>query len=405
VGNDFSERLDLSENIEPTITENAEQVSPDMVYKDPYDAPRSPVEVLLSGIWQQVLGVDCVGVHDTFFDLGGNSLLSVAVVEVIRNKTGVRLGPDVILLNTLGDIASAVSSASSSVEMQPGEEHREEQAAAMARRVPEELRVRPLYFGNSQRRLFGVYHPPRSALSRDVGVCLCYPMAHEYMTMHMAFRQLSNLLSRGGFPVFRFDYFGTGDSSGESMEGDVGQWVGDIHTAMGELKHTAGVRQISMVGVRFGAALAAKASTDGIKVKDLVLWDPVIDGQSHINELKAIHSSLTDYFPIPREELITTGNFDQLLGYPFSSQMKTSIGQVNLLAEPYCSAEKIFLVVSQERPQYAQLREEMTANGVHVEYHLVPDRTRWDHRSVFLEAQLCNHIIHAITKLLTQNMK
>ena len=402
VESDFSEQLTRSEDWD-NMPQEAEQVSPDMVNKDPYDAPRSPAEVLLAGIWQQVLGVDCVGVHDTFFDLGGNSLLSVAVVEVIRSKTGVRLGPDVILLNTLGDIAPALSSGASSVEGNLKRERRQDQAGPPVRKVPEGMRIRPLYFGNPQRRLFGVYHPPRSALSKDVGVCLCYPMPHEYMTMHMAFRQLSNLLSKGGFPVFRFDYFGTGDSSGDSMEGDVSQWIGDIHTAVRQFKHTSGVRQVCMVGVRFGAALAAKATMDGINVKDLVLWDPVIDGQSHISEMKAMHSGLSDYFPIPRKELITTGNFHQLLGYPFSPQMKASIEKINLLQAPHCSAETTFLVVSEERAEYARLSDQMSANGVHVEYHLVPDPARWGTRAILLEVQLSSKIILAITNLLTQN--
>ncbi|MEU4565099.1 amino acid adenylation domain-containing protein [Micromonospora sp. NPDC023956] len=40
-------------------------------------APRDPVEHLVAGIWQEVLRVDAVGVHDDFFRLGGHSLLGV----------------------------------------------------------------------------------------------------------------------------------------------------------------------------------------------------------------------------------------------------------------------------------------------------------------------------------------
>jgi len=50
---------------------------PDLV--SPYAAPRNESEEQLVGIWQDVLGVEPVGIHDNFFDLGGDSLLIAQV--------------------------------------------------------------------------------------------------------------------------------------------------------------------------------------------------------------------------------------------------------------------------------------------------------------------------------------
>jgi len=44
-------------------------------------APRTADEATLCGIWSQVLGRDEVGVHDNFFDLGGDSILGIQVVS------------------------------------------------------------------------------------------------------------------------------------------------------------------------------------------------------------------------------------------------------------------------------------------------------------------------------------
>jgi amino acid adenylation domain-containing protein len=49
-----------------------------------YMAPRTPVESAIAQIWQEVLGVDRVGVTDNFFDLGGHSLLVMRVLSRIR---------------------------------------------------------------------------------------------------------------------------------------------------------------------------------------------------------------------------------------------------------------------------------------------------------------------------------
>ncbi|MDR3670144.1 MAG: amino acid adenylation domain-containing protein, partial [Holophaga sp.] len=48
---------------------------------DAYVAPRTPTEVVLAGIFADVLHLDRVGMNDNFFDLGGHSLLAVTLLE------------------------------------------------------------------------------------------------------------------------------------------------------------------------------------------------------------------------------------------------------------------------------------------------------------------------------------
>ena len=67
------ERLPLTPNGK---TDRAALPAPDWGRPEgEYVAPRTPLEELLAGIWAEVLGVERVGVHDGFFDLGGHSLL------------------------------------------------------------------------------------------------------------------------------------------------------------------------------------------------------------------------------------------------------------------------------------------------------------------------------------------
>jgi acyl carrier protein len=49
-----------------------------------YVAPRNEVEQTIANIWQELLGLDQVGVRDSFFDLGGHSLLAIQVISRLR---------------------------------------------------------------------------------------------------------------------------------------------------------------------------------------------------------------------------------------------------------------------------------------------------------------------------------
>jgi pimeloyl-ACP methyl ester carboxylesterase len=254
--------------------------------------------------------------------------------------------------------------------------------------------MHPLFFGDSQKPLFGLYHRPWGQNIRDVGIVLCYPGPQEYMTAHWAYRRLAGILSKSGFHVLRFDYFGTGDSAGESLEGNISQWKRDVGTAARELIDMSGAKSISLVGARLGAALAAQAAIEDIYLRDVVLWDPVINGRAYLEELKALQRHL---FPSKAEEFEKNG---ELLGYPISPAMVTGIEEVDLLVHPPPGGERVSLVVSEERKEYRHFAESFRSRGRMIDYRHVPDSTEWGKAEDLIQASLLNNVIREIEAVL-----
>ncbi|WP_053375085.1 non-ribosomal peptide synthetase [Paenibacillus sp. FJAT-27812] len=56
-----------------------------------YVEPRTPMEELLAGLWREALGIERIGVRDSFFALGGHSLKAMALLAKMHKASGVEV--------------------------------------------------------------------------------------------------------------------------------------------------------------------------------------------------------------------------------------------------------------------------------------------------------------------------
>ncbi|HEY9429207.1 MAG TPA: alpha/beta fold hydrolase, partial [Gemmatimonadaceae bacterium] len=63
----------------------------DRVSRDRYVAPRNDIEARLIALWERALGIEPIGVHDNFFQMGGHSLLVARLFSEIEATFGERL--------------------------------------------------------------------------------------------------------------------------------------------------------------------------------------------------------------------------------------------------------------------------------------------------------------------------
>jgi thioesterase domain-containing protein/acyl carrier protein len=82
--------------------------------------PRDALEIQIARIWSDLLGIERVGIHDSFWDLGGHSVLAVQLMTAIRREWDLALPVSELLQHpTIADLAARIRSGAPAVSGSP----------------------------------------------------------------------------------------------------------------------------------------------------------------------------------------------------------------------------------------------------------------------------------------------
>ncbi len=206
--------------------------------------------------------------------------------------------------------------------------------------------TQPFFFGQADEKLFGFLHQPKKT-GNNTAILLCYPVGQEYIRIYRSYKLLANQLSNNGSYVMRFDYFGTGDSSGSSEECNFKHLSQNINQAIEQLKEKSGIDKVSIVATRLGATVAASVSSKRNDVDDLLLLDPVINGNEYIKNLKNTHREmLVDSNRFSRPRSADECNTNELLGFNFSNQFMQEMKELDHTYLLNAKSENLYILNS-----------------------------------------------------------
>ena len=148
-----------------------------------------------------------------------------------------------------------------------------------------------MFFRNGDYDLFGVLHTPDAGASSSdqkplskMALVFCHPFGEEKLFSHRIMVNLARYLTREGAVCLRFDYMGHGDSHGHFEDSTVQTRKSDICCAMEFLRSQSGRERTGVLGLRFGATLAALVASETPAIDPLVLIAPIHNGKDYLDQ-------------------------------------------------------------------------------------------------------------------------
>lgn len=230
----------------------------------------------------------------------------------------------------------------------------------------------PITFDNC----VGWLHEGRSSR----GVVLCAAVGHEGLWTHKLMRALAQRLAREGIWALRFDYPCCGDSAGDDLDsGRFGKSIASIGRAVHALRAHAQLTDVTLVGLRTGAAMALLACTmdtpAALQVDALVALSPVVRGRAYIREVAMVERQWLDTTPPAVHQAHAKEPCLSVLGHRYPADFIAALRAIDLCAAigGAASLPRSVLLIDTDRGDSAVLQTALQARGVQTTVQPFPE--------------------------------
>jgi hypothetical protein len=205
------------------------------------------------------------------------------------------------------------------------------------------------YFGDLGCQLYGTFY---SATAKPkASVLIASPYGEERKCATRLLVDLARELAVNELDVLRFDYAGTGESTGDLAKMSLGDWRGNVSAAFLRLRKLSTGRPLMGVGARLGGNLLLGGPFE--RVKRLVLLEPLAGGNAFVEEMvrrkqikemmgggAAASESDSHEAQWQRGEAV---DFD---GFPMSAEFGGSLAALSLATDLECNAELAIMIAN-----------------------------------------------------------
>lgn len=132
-------------------------------------------------------------------------------------------------------------------------------------------------------------HPAAASTACGRAIVLVPALGFEELCTRRTLRILADRLALAGLATLRFDLHGTADALGDETAPDrITRWRADTHRAVERLAALTGAAEIGLIGLRFGALIAADVAAGRDDIAMLGLLAPPASGKLYARETAAL---------------------------------------------------------------------------------------------------------------------
>jgi alpha/beta superfamily hydrolase len=237
------------------------------------------------------------------------------------------------------------------------------------------MTLEPLYFKSGDQSLFGIFEP--AADSCKCVAVICNAFEPEHVGCHRALKKLGKRLGRTGIDVFRFDFAGMGDSSGDF--GDMGfeQWRADLNAAIDLARCRFRCKEVVLIGVRMSATLAALACAERGDIHAAVLWEPPMDGNQFIDDLRHHHNTPTPDGVLLPSIHTTADGVTEIVGLQFTERLSKEFEKTSLHDLQWPTATPVQVVTNVNDGSAAKVAALLASQTADIEHTHINARLVW----------------------------
>jgi exosortase A-associated hydrolase 2 len=268
------------------------------------------------------------------------------------------------------------------------------------------IRPEGRFFSTDRGVRYALVHAAPSATNHLI---LVPPFAEEMNKSRRSFALLARRLAPHGWTVWLPDLKGTGESEGDFGTATWEDWLADIAFFRSEAQ-SQGARRIVLLGLRFGALLAAaSAAATPEKPSQLILWQPVASGEAQLTQFLRLKvaGGMKQAGGAPQSTAdlraqLFAGESIEIAGYLLPGALARAIHElklVPLIASAECSVRILEVTAASPAgvsPANARVVNELRDRGVDVDAAAIGGEPFWS----TVEIAVCEPLLEATERQL-----
>jgi alpha/beta superfamily hydrolase len=151
------------------------------------------------------------------------------------------------------------------------------------------------FLENNDKKIYTVRYDPENKKS-NTGIILAKPIWGERIRTHRIFTNLARTICKEGFFTITCDYYGDGNSYGETRELSFDGMVDDLNRLFSFTENEIHIKDFILIGFRLGADAAMRCAEKNENIKKLILIEPVLDLPGFL--MAALRANLTNQFTV-----------------------------------------------------------------------------------------------------------